>query len=104
MAATTWQEQLDAASTVSEVVKVVKDFTSSLDHWDLAKLPVDCRPGKFFDAEDVSSFAMTVARYTNRGDAEADAIVDKLDSFFSYASVRLSRILNARTVDEQQSA
>lgn len=105
--ATSWSESLDSATSEKEIVDVVRDFVASLDAENIQKLPEHCRPGKFFDAEDVTSFAFDLVRAEcNRGDGSEDLVL-KLSLFFAQASIRLSQVLaraNDSDPQEQQSA
>ena len=99
MAAVSWQESLDLARSEPEVVKVVRDYVASLNPSELGLLPAHCRPGKFFSAEDITSFAFDVVRYHCGDDQEQTReLVHKLAAFFSSAATRLSRIM-ARASD-----
>ena len=103
----TWQQTLDQADSEHEVIKVVRDFVASLNPQELAGLPEACRPGKFFGAEDVTSFAFEVVRHHCADDEPARELVHKIAAFFAYASTALSRLLsksNDTDLEEQQSA
>ncbi len=94
LAATTWQDRLDGARSESEVVAVARDFVAGVEHWELAMLPVHCRPGKFFDANDITSYAFTLIRSESADDSESARLVKKLSAFFAAASIRLAQILS----------
>ena len=106
MAAMGWQQTLDLADSEQAVVKVVRDFIASLDPYEMAGLPAQCRPGKFFDAEDITSFAFEVVRYRAPEDQPAPELVHKIAAFFSHASTRLSQLLarSNNPGEEMQSA
>ena len=88
--ATSWQDLLDDASSVHDVVQVAKDFLATWDRYEIAALPEQCRPGKIFDANDVNAYAFVLVR--NDCDAQASPLVTKMAAFFSKASTRLSEI------------
>ena len=92
MAALNWQGRLDASASEAEVVTAVRDYVSELEHEELAQLPADCRPGKFLDANDVTSFAFHLVR--RRQVEDESGPLTKLASFFSAASQRLSKLLS----------
>ena len=93
MAAVSWHQSLDLARSEHEVLNVVREFVASLDPYQLAQLPAACRPGKFFDADDITSFAFDVIRHhCDEVDATRD-LVQRIGAFFSYASTRLSQIM-----------
>ena len=93
LAATTWQERLDDSSTESDVVAVVKDFMASIEPREVMMLPEACRPGKFFDANDVTSYAFTLIRNECDDNSESARLGKKLSVFFAAASIRLSQIM-----------
>jgi hypothetical protein len=95
MTAFSWSERLDLASSEWQVVQAVREFVASLEPREIGMLPEECRPGKFFDAADVTLYAFILARHRCGDDSEAAALVAKLSQFFSDASIRLSRIMAA---------
>jgi hypothetical protein len=88
-----WHGQLDDASTVHDVVEIARDFLASWDRHEIASLPEACRPGKLFDANDVTSYAFQLVQHDCGSDADAAPLVHKMAGFFSYASIRLSKVL-----------
>ena len=101
-----WQQTIDAAGSEQAVVKVVRDFVASLNPCELGRLPAQCRPGKFFDAGDIASFAFEVARHHCEDD-EVTRHVAKIAAFFSHANMRLAQLLaqdHAPEREERQSA
>lgn len=107
LAATTWQEQLDDARTESDVVGVIRDFMASVEPREIAMLPPSCQPGKFFDANDVTSYAFTLIRNECEDSTEAARLGKKLSAFFAAASIRLSQIMahqGAQADDSRRSA
>jgi hypothetical protein len=101
LAATTWQGRLDDARTESDVVSVVRDFMASIEPREIAMLPEPCQPGKFFDANDVTSFAFTLIRNECDADSESARLGKKLSAFFAGASIRLSQILARHGVEAE---
>ena len=101
MSAVTWREKLDSATTEHELIETVKDYVSTLEHQDISRLPVNCLPGKFFEAADVNTYAVTLLQYPRTGDAKLDALIRKLAAFFSDASARLAMLMDggARAAD-----
>ncbi|HUP30816.1 MAG TPA: hypothetical protein VM122_11620 [Usitatibacter sp.] len=103
----TWQDRLNFASSEAEVVEVAKDFIAQFTPEEIHELPEACRPGKFFDANDVTSYAFALVRHNCDGDARVSVLVHKMVAFFSEASIRLSKIMaadNASQADSRQSA
>ena len=103
LAATTWQQRLDGAKTESEVITVVREFAASLEHWELAMLPPECRPHKFFTADDVTGYAFTLISHESADDTECVRLVKRLSAFFAAASIRLAQILSPRFDEAQDS-
>jgi hypothetical protein len=102
MSSSSWQDRLDDASNVHDVVEVARDFLASWDRHEIAALPEECRPGKIFDANDITSYAFQLVRHDCESNAQAAPFVHKMAAFFSGASVRLSQILSgvAETGDD----
>lgn len=88
-----WQGRLNEASTPHEVISVVRDYLALWTPAEIGQLPESCRPGKFVDAEDVSRYAVKLAREQIEGSSAPPALLQKLSGFFTNASLRLSQIL-----------
>jgi len=97
--ALSWQGRLESAGNEADVVAAVRDYVSELEHEELAKLPPYCRPGKFLDGNDVSSFAFHLVRRQHEEKDEQPPLT-KLAAFFSEASQRLSQVLQKRAAPE----
>ena len=98
MAAMGWMETLDLAESEQEVVKVAREFIASFDAFEMERIPQQCKPGKFFGADDITSYAFDVVRYQCDRDRETRELVHRIAAFFSYASSRLSQLM-ARSND-----
>ncbi len=95
-----WQDRLDDASDVHDIVEIARDFLATWDRFEIAALPEACHPGKIFDANDVTTYAFQLVSHECKGDSEeTEALLHRMASFFSNASVRLSQILG--TTDKQ---
>ena len=88
-----WQDRLDDATDVHEIVEITKDFLATWDRHEIAALPEPCRPGKLFDANDVSTYAFLLMQTECGGDPQGAPLMHKMRSFFTNASVRLAEIL-----------
>jgi hypothetical protein len=95
-----WQDRLDFASTGADVVVIVQDFVAQFSEEEIEELPEVCRPGKFFDANDVTAYSFLVVRHHRAGSAETSARIHKLASFSSNASIRLSQLAGHSNVAE----
>ena len=103
----TWQDRLNSACSEAEVVAVAKDFIAQFAPDEIHELPAACRPGKFFDANDITGYAFALIRHNCQGEERVSVLVHKLVAFFSEASIRLSKIMasdNASQEDSRQSA
>jgi hypothetical protein len=99
-----WQDRLDFASTGADVVVIARDFVAQFSEEEIEELPEVCRPGKFFDAGDVTAYSFLVVRHHRAGSAETAALIHKLASFSSNASIRLSQLAGHFNVAEPASA
>ncbi len=99
----TWRSRLEAAANERDVVDIVKDYLAHLDRFEIAQLPEECRPGKFFTADDVMGYAFTLARHHCKDDPDFQDFVLKLGAFFSQASFRLTQVM-AHTSDDHSDA
>ena len=88
-----WQDKLDDADNVHDIVEIARDFLASWDRYEIVALPEPCRPGKIFDADDVTSYAFQLIQHDCETDSDVAPLVHKMAAFFSSASVRLSQIL-----------
>lgn len=88
--AVSWKESLDDAGNERQVLAIVREFAARLEPRDLVILPEQCRPGKFLDASDVSSFALDLMRTDFSHALPAAAVARDLIAFFFHASQRLS--------------
>lgn len=90
--AMSWQMVLDAAQSEQELVQVARDFLASFTPHEVELLPVECRPRKLVDGEDVAAYSydLTLHRWDD-GDAAA-AVIQSFARFFADASERLAQI------------
>jgi hypothetical protein len=105
--ASTWQQRLDSAHSVEELVGVGRDFLASFDPFELHALPEHCRPPAKLLEIDISSYAFDLVRH-ECATPETEELVHKLARFFSHAATRLAQLTardqNDSDYDEQQSA
>ena len=88
-----WQDKLDDADTVHDIVEIARDFLAAWDRHEIAALPEPCRPGKIFDANDINSYAFQLVQNDCSTNSDVAPLVHKMAAFFSNASIRLSEIL-----------
>lgn len=99
----TWRSRIEAAASDQEVVSVVKDYLAQLDRFEIVLLPEECRPGKFFTAEDVMAYAFTLAQHHCKNDPDLGDLVLRLAAFFSQAAYRLTQVM-AHTNDNHSNS
>ena len=90
----TWFAQLDRAKTVSEAIAVTRDFLATWSLAELKLLPVDCRPGRIRDEQDVEALhsALVDAYRTTRASGEELEALQRHTSFVVRASIRISEL------------
>lgn len=100
-----WQGQLDAATSASDVVAVARDYLATFSPYELAGLPEICRPpSKLYDGEDITTYAFDLVRHDFEKEPPAVAeLVHRLANFFSHASIRLSEIQSRPPGQEEDS-
>jgi hypothetical protein len=91
-----WHERLEAAGNEAELVDVARDYVALLSSYEIARLPVPCRPPSLADGHDVSDYAFTLVRYHYDDDAGGARSVGRLAAFFAAASMRLTEISSSR--------
>lgn len=97
-----WSRQIDAATSATEVVAVARDYLATWTPKDLAKLPLECRPGRVKSRGDIEQLhAGLVEEYhRNRLTGEELSALQRLTSFIVRASVRLAQFDDGRQEDE----
>lgn len=86
-----WHGLLHEAPTQEAVVALARDYIALWSPEELAHLPPELRPGKLVDSDDVTLYALRLVRAQLGGEEHPG--VQKMASFFSGASLRLSQIL-----------
>ena len=84
-------EKLLHVTSEEEVVELVRMYLGSWRPEDLAEIPVQCRPGKVRDAEDVGdcAYELTKARIAANG---PQALLVEMETFFAQACSRISEL------------
>ena len=90
-----WDLTIGEATTEHEVIELALYFISTWTPQELARLPVDCRPGRVRDADDIGSLAVNLSRAVMSASAQDAPYVQRMAGFFSQASERLSQLLRA---------
>ena len=94
----TWQERIEEAGTEPEVVAVTRDYLARLSQDEYAELPLELRPRKIVDADDIAAYALDLARH-EADDPDEMNLVQRLAQLLSRASVRVSEIAGATRAD-----
>lgn len=96
-----WQGRLAAATSREGVVDVARDFLALVDPAEAARMPVDCRPVKLVDGEDVASYAVTLARRSCDSDCFGNHDLQRIAAFFGDALGRLSQLTPTPLASEE---
>jgi hypothetical protein len=91
-----WQDRLDAARSVDEVLEVCQDFVARFAPEMLAHLPRACRPPSGLDAATVSSYAFELVRHELALAGKGPPVLKSFAHFFTDASQAMARIAMAR--------
>jgi hypothetical protein len=92
-----WQGRLASATSREDVVGVARDFLALVGPEEVARMPVDCRPVKLVDGEDVANYAVTLTRRSCDPDCFGDHDLQRIAAFFGDALGRLSQLTPAPT-------
>ena len=89
-----YESKLARAATEREVVGIVRDYVSSWQAQDLARIPKHCLPGKLRDAEDLADRAieLTLERIHQ---SDPDPLLVAMEAFFAHACSRVSKLEGA---------
>ena len=87
-----WLGRLGQATSEPEVVEAAREFLATVDPAEVARLPEALRPPKLTDAEDVSAYALDLVRLDIERGPDTQRTLQRLATFFSRASTRLSQI------------
>ena len=97
-----WQGRLHAARTEEEVVDVARDFVATFSPENLADVPPRLWPPKMRDARDVTDYAFVLVRYRVDDERTSSGAIDRLSALFSDATVRISQIKFAATLEREK--
>lgn len=89
-----WFQQIDAAKTPLEVVTITRDYLATWTPDELAHLPVQCRPGRIKDEQDIDQLHVRLVEEYGRSrlDGEALAALQRMTSLIVRASVRIAQL------------
>src|SRR5258706_8402124 len=94
-----WLSRLTAATTEHEVIAVVRDYVATWSALELSRLPKGAVPGRIHDPEHISeqAYELTQAHLAFAGSLTDGLLLDRMMTFFTHASARLSQIAHIRT-------
>ena len=89
-----WERTLDDTRSPADVVRLARDYVSTLPPELLGGLPPDCRPGTVKYEDDIEFWAYTLAnRYCAKGGEPLDgSLLKELLDFFLHALIRLAEM------------
>ena len=89
---TSWEGQLEQAATPAEVIAIARDYLALLAPEEIVLLPVDARPRRVRDADDLAEIheRLVEAYQRTRASGAELALLQRLASFFARATARLS--------------
>ena len=87
-------DRLQATNSEHDLVALVRDYLSEWLPEELAQFPIECRPGKLFDAEDLSDFALNLTRACVSFDVAPEnlRVIEEMDAFVGQACRRMAEI------------
>ena len=87
-----WLDHLRAAASMEAIVVIVREFVAAWPRAKIDELPPAYRPTRLDTANDISSYAVTLARAQLRGDHAAPHL-HAMAIFFTDAAMRISELL-----------
>lgn len=87
-----WMARLAQAKTEAQLIRACRRYLISIRPFELARLPLACRPIPLEDAADLSAYALQLVRYHCEVD-DASPLVLRMASFFAHANVCMAKIL-----------
>ena len=88
-----WHGRLNDAVTEEDVVMIARDYVALWGPEEIGQMPVDLRPNKIVDADDVSAYALSLVQAQMGRGLAAESEVHKMGAFFSSATMRLAQIM-----------
>jgi len=90
-------DRLRAATTEHDLIALVREYLSEWLPEELASFPIDCRPQKLRDAEDLGEFALQLTRACVSFDMprEKIAVIEEMEAFVGQALQRMAQIERA---------
>src|SRR5690348_516838 len=90
MDSSSWARRIEDAPSEADVVDLVRQYLETRDPRDIAVLPADCRPPRFYSPEDIIDTAYRMAAY--HGHDDAARVIHRIGGVMSRAAVRLAEL------------
>ena len=87
-----WRNLIRASAQEDEVLTLVRDHMARWSPEEIGRLPLDCRPRRIRDAEDVSQYAYQLASNHCAGTAQDEGLLERMLEFVTQAALRLSEL------------
>lgn len=89
-----WLYAISAAETEADVVIALRDFLATWTPSEISTLPVDCRPGRIANAEDINEMAyfLSTEHLSSQVELAHSATLERLMSFFTHATARIAEL------------
>lgn len=102
---TTWQMLVDAAACEQDVVHVARDFIASFTPHEVELMPVELRPQKIVDGEDVARYGYELTMHRGDENESGASVIEVFACFFANAAERLAAVARLTDNDaERESA
>jgi hypothetical protein len=87
-------DRLRGTASENDVVQLVRDYVGEWLPEELGRLPVECRPGKVRDAEDINDLAFKLTSACVSFDVESEDLrtIEEMDAFLGQACRRMAEI------------
>lgn len=87
-------DRLRSTTSEADVVDLVRDYVGDWLPEELAQLPLNCRPGKLRDSEDLNDLAVNLARACVSFEVEPEQlrVIDEMDAFVGQAVRRIAEL------------
>ena len=93
-----WRSVIQAAANEDELVGVMRDWLACWSPEEIARLPVECRPGRVRDAVDIGrwAFELTSCHLARKLGPEDEPLLLKMMLFVNEAGERVARLKAAQ--------
>ena len=89
-----WRNLIRDSSQEDEVVDLVRDHLALWSPEEIARLPLECRPPRIRDAEDISRWAFELAstHCAQSGKGSDEPMLERMLEFVTQAAIRLAEL------------